>query len=93
MDGPAGGSELDGWRRPQTPAGLQLHSGLTGPSPPYTPLCTSGMGVGEGNMESGVTDGDRADPQPKGCCVPTLAPCTEGLKENETGVKQDGATC
>ena len=43
-------------------------------------------------MESGVTDGDRADPQSKGCCVPTLAPRTEGLKENETGVAQDGAT-
>lgn len=85
MDGPAGGSELDGWRHPQTPAGLQLHSGLTGPSPPYTPLCTSGMGVGRGTCSLELQTETEQTPSPKGAASPPWHPVQRGSRKMRWG--------
>ena len=62
MDGPAGGSELDGWRRPQTPAGLQLRSGPPGTlSTLHTPMH---FGDGGGGGEHGVWSYRRRQSRP-----------------------------
>lgn len=54
------------------------------------PYALRGWGWGRGTWSLELQTETEQTPSPKGAASP---PCTEGLKENETGVKQGGATC